>query len=173
MELRMTQMGTDGDQRRPLWLDRINGEVDGLFRRESVGLVAGGRAEALAVLHELGRVVGTAPASITEVVLTDVPFRRWEDLAGRLAGCPLLYDLESLCWDRGLGLDVLRFLRLHARDRGTVALWPGRIAERIATFSAPGRRDFVRFALGELSVLRPVRTHFPDEVPFKIERIPR
>ena len=30
----------------------------------------------------------------------------------------------------------------------------------------------MRVALGELSVLRPVRTRFPDEVPFEIERIP-
>ena len=103
-----------------------------------MGLVAGERTESLAVLHELGRVVGTAPVSVTEAVLPHAPFRRWEDLAERLAGCPLLFDLESLCWDRGLGLDVLRFLRLHARERGTVALWPGRITERVATFSAAG-----------------------------------
>lgn len=172
MEPHREQSGTDGDQRPPLWLDRIDGDVEGLFRRESVGLVAGDRTEGLAVLRELGRVFGATPVSLTEIVLTDVPFRRWEELAERLAGCPLLFDLESLCWDRGLGLDVLRLLRLHARERGTVALWPGRITERIATFSAPGRRDFVRFALGKLSVLRPVRARFPDEVPFEIERIP-
>ena len=172
MELRMAQVGTDGKGARPLWLDRVGGEIEGLFRRGAVGLVAGGRAEGLAVLGELGRVVGAVPVSLTEVVLSDVPVCRWEDLAGRLAGCPLLYDLEAICWDRGRGLDLLRFLRMHARDRGVVALWPGRIAERSATFSAPGRRDYVRIALAELSVLRPVATRFPDEVPFEIERIP-
>ncbi|MYE98371.1 MAG: hypothetical protein F4017_08265 [Acidimicrobiaceae bacterium] len=147
--------------------------VEGLFRRESVGLVAGERTKGMAVLYELGRVIGTAPVSITEVVLSRAPSCRWEELADRLAGCPLLFDLESLCWDRGLGLDVLRFLRMHARESGVVALWPGRITGRIATFSAPGRRDYVRTALAELSVLRPVPTRFPDEVPFEIERIPR
>ena len=169
----MTQMGTGGNGARPLWLDQVGDDIQGLLRRESVGLVAADRAEGLAVLHELGRAFGVAPVSLTEVVLSGAPFRRWEDLAERLAGCPLLFDLEVLCWDRGLGLDVLRLLRMHARERGAVALWPGRITERMATFSAPGRRDFVRVALGELSVLRPVRTRFPDEVPFEIERIPR
>ncbi len=171
MELRMTQTEADGNGARPLWLEKVGRDVEGLLRRESVGLVAGERAEGMAVLNELGRVAGTAPVSLTEVVLSRVPSCRWEELAERLAGRPLLFDLESLCWDRELGLDVLRFLRLHARESGVVALWPGRITGRIATFSAPGRRDYVRLALGELSVLRPVRTRFPDEVPFAIERI--
>lgn len=172
VEEQVEQPGTGGNRKRPLWLDQAGDQVQGLLRRESVGLVAGDRAEGLAVLNELGRISGAAPVSLTEVGLPGTPVRRWEEFAERLAGCPLLYDLESLCWDRGLGLDVLRLLRLHARKQGVVALWPGRINERIATFSAPGRRDFVRFALGELSVLRPVSTRFPDEVPFEIERIP-
>ena len=168
----MEQPGTGGNAARPLWLDRAAREIEGLSRPESVVLIAGDRADGLAVLHELGRVLEAAPVSITEVVLSRAPFRRWQELTEWLAGCPLLFDLEALCWDRGLGLDLLRFLRLHARKCGVVALWPGRITERIATFSAPGRRDHVRVALGELSVLRPVPTRFPDEVPFEIERIP-
>ena len=101
-----------------------------------MGFIAGDRADGVAVLHELGRVFGAAPVSITEVMVNRcAPFCRWEELAERLAGCPLLYDLEALCWDREPGLDLLRFLRLQARECGVVALWPGRIAERIATFS--------------------------------------
>lgn len=173
MELRREQPGTGGDQRQPLWLDRVNGLVEGLFRRESVGLITGDRADGLAVLHELGRVIGVAPVSITAVLLSRDQCRRWDELTERLANCPLLFDLEVLCWDRGPALDLKRFLRQHARDRGVVALWPGRIAERVATFSAPGRRDYVRVALTDVTVLRPVRTRFPDEVPFEIERIPR
>ncbi len=96
MELRGEQPATDGDQRRPLWLDQAEHEVEGLFCRESVGLVAGERTESLAVLHELGRVVGTAPVSVAEAVLPHAPFRRWEDLAERLAGCPLLFDYPHL-----------------------------------------------------------------------------
>ena len=172
MEQRGEQAGPGGNAARPLWLDQAAREIAGLSRPESVGLVAGDRADGLVVLHELGRVFEAAPVSMTEVMVSCAPVRRWEELSERLAGCPLLYDLEALCWDRGLGLDLLRFLRMHARKCGVVALWPGRITERIATFSAPGRRDYVRFALTELSVLRPAPTRFPDEVPFEIERIP-
>ena len=168
----MEQPGTGGDAARPLWLDRAVRDFEGLSRPESVGLIAGDRADGLAVLHELGRVFGSAPASITEVMLSRSPFRRWDELAERLAGCPLLFDLEVLCWDREPALDLLRFLRLHARKCGVVALWPGRITERIATFSVPGRRDYVRVALTDVAVLRPLPTRFPDEAPFKIERIP-
>ena len=105
-------------------------------------------------------------------MLSHTPFRRFGDLTERLAGCPLLFDLEVLCWRREPALDLPRFLRLHARKHGTVVLWPGRITERVATFSEPGRRDFVRLALTEVTVLSPVPTRFPDEVPFEIERIP-
>ena len=99
------QPETGANSGRPLWLHRVDEEVEALFRRESVGLVAGERAEGLAVLLELGRVFGKAPASVTEALLPKAPCRRWEELAKRLAGCPLLFDLEALCWDRGLGLD--------------------------------------------------------------------
>ena len=174
MELRDTAMGSGGDgtPSRPLWLGQVCREVEGLARRASVGLVAGDRAEGLVVLRELGLVFGVAPVSVTEAMLSGDPVCRWDDLAARVAGCPLLFDLEALCWHREPGLDLLRFLRLQARAHGVVALWPGRIKERFATFSAPGRRDHVRIALADMSVLRPVRTRFPDEVPFEIERIP-
>ena len=172
MDQRVGHPGTGGKAARPLWLDQAAPEIEGLSRPESVGLIAGDRAGGLAVLHKLGRVFGAAPVSITEVMFSCTPLRRWEELSERLAGCPLLYDLEALCWDREPGLDLLRFLRLHARKCGVVALWPGRITDRIATFSTPGRRDYVRVVLTVLSVLRPVPTRFPDEVPFEIERIP-
>lgn len=110
--------------------------------------------------------------SLTEVALSDPPIRRGEELTERLADCPLLFDLETLCWNQGLGIDPLRFLRLHARKLGVVALWPGRITGRVATFSAPGRKDHQRVVLAELSVVRSVTTRFPDEVPFRVERIP-
>ena len=172
MEHRVELQGAGDNPARPLWLDQAAREIEGLSRPEAVGLIAGDRADGLAVLHELARVFGAAPVSITEVALSGAPYCRWEELAERLAGCPLLYDLEALCWDREPGLDLLRFLRLHARECGVVVLWPGRIAERVATFSAPGRRDHVRVVLTGLSVLRSVPTRFPDEVPFEIERIP-
>ena len=48
----------------------------------------------------------------------------------------------------------------------------GRVTARVATFAVPGRTDYVRDEMTGISVLRPVPTCFPDEVPFEIERIP-
>lgn len=169
---RVELRGAGDNAAQPLWLNQAAREVNGLSRPDSVGLIAGDRADGLVVLHELGRAFGATPTSITEVMLSRAPCRRWDELAEHLAGCPLLFDPEVLCWDREPALDLLRFLRLHAREHGTVALWPGRITERVATFSALGRRDYVRVALTDIAVLRPVPTRFPDEVPFEIERIP-
>lgn len=157
---------------RPLWLNQIELEIEVLFRPESVALIAGERANGLAVLQELARALGVDPVSITEVGLSPTQIQSSEVLLERLDGHQLLFDLEALCWTPWFKLDVLRFLRLHARAGGVVALWPGRITGRVATFSAPSRTDHQRLALTGLSVLHPVATSFPDEVPFKIERIP-
>lgn len=169
----MDQAGAGSDVVSPLWLAEVESEIEWLARPESVGLVAGDRIAGLAVLAELGRLSGAEPVSITEVGTSRTPVRSSEELMARLAGCSLLFDLEALCWRPWLGVDVLRFLRLHARRCGVVALWPGRISARVATFAVPGRVDYVRVDLGGVSVLRPVLTRFPDEVPFEIERISR
>ena len=123
MEQRVEQPGTSGLTACPLWSNQVDREIEGLSRPESVGLIAGERADGLAVLEELGRVLGVAPVSITEVGLSRMPIQTWQDLLERLDGHPLLFDLEALCWAPWLGLDVLRFLRLHApRPRGGCAL---------------------------------------------------
>ena len=160
----------------PLWLERVAEDIQGLGRPGSVALVSGdsaARADGLAVLDDLGRALGTAPVSVTEVGLSGSPARTWQGLLERLEGHPLLVDVEALCWDPWLSLDVRRFLELHARRSGVVALWPGRVRGRVATFSAPGRKDHGRVELAGWSILRPVPTRFPDEVPFEIERIAR
>ena len=169
----MEQLDTGSKVVRPLWFGEVEREIEWLSRPESVGLVAGNRAAGLSVLEELGRLFGAEPVSITEVGTMSTPARSSQELMEGLAGCSLLFDLEALCWSPWLGVDVLRFLRLHARKGGVVALWPGRIRERVATFSVQGRNDYVRVDVGGVSVLRPVPTCFPDEVPFEIERIPR
>ncbi|MYC68649.1 MAG: hypothetical protein F4X12_20225 [Acidobacteriia bacterium] len=175
--------GRDGHSRpspisraRPLWLDHAHTDVETLRQPGAVALVGvgpDGRAEGLAVLNELGRALATAPVSVTEVGLAGAAAGTWQELLGRLKGRPLLYDLEALCWEPWLFLDVRRFLLLLARQVGVIALWPGRVGEGVATFSASGRRDHVRVELAGMSVLRPVPTRFPDEVPFEIERAPR
>ncbi|MCY3923939.1 MAG: hypothetical protein OXG52_00285 [bacterium] len=111
--------------------------------------------------------------SVTEVGLAGTPAGTWQELLDRLEGHPLLYDLEALCWEPWLLVDLRRFLQLLSRKAGVIALWPGRVGDAVASFSEPGRRDHVRVELAGLSVLRPVPTRFPDEVPFEIERAPR
>ncbi len=111
--------------------------------------------------------------SVTAVGLAGAPAGTWQELLDRLEGRPLLYDLEALCWEPWLFLDVRRFLHLLARQAGVIALWPGRVGDAVASFSEPGRRDHVRVELAGMSVLRPVPTEFLDEVPFEIERVPR
>lgn len=166
-------MGIGSNVPRPLWLSKVEHEIEWLSRPESVALIAGDRIAGLAVLEELGRVLGAEPVSITEVAISRAPVGTWQELLERLDGRSLLFDLEALCWRPRPGVDLMRLLRLLARGRGVVALWPGCITARVATFSAPGRDDYVRVDLAGVSVLRPVPTPFPDEVPFEIERIPR
>ena len=68
------------------------------------------------MLDELGRVLGgSAPVSVTEVGLAGTPVGTWQELLDRLEDHPLLYDLEALCWEPWLFLDVRRFLQLLAR----------------------------------------------------------
>lgn len=112
------------------------------------------------------------PTSVTEVALGGAPAETSHDLLERLAGRSLLFDLETICWSPWLHLDPMRLLREHARGHGVLAVWPGTVSGRTATFSAPDRRDYVAADVRGLSVLRTVPTRFPDEVPFTIERIP-
>jgi len=157
---------------RPLWLQEMAHQVEQLRRPGSVGLIVGERSAGLALLEDLGQALGAPPASITQIGLEDSPARSERELSSRLSGYSLLYDLEALFWVTWLRIDPLRYLRHHARERGVVALWPGRVSGNVATFSDPGRRDHLRTELSSLSVIRPLPTRFPDEVPFEIERIP-
>ena len=107
------------DDSRPLWLEGARDELDALARPRSVALAGGeavDRVAGSAVLAELGRVFGAAPVSVTEVGLAGEPARGWQELLERLEGHRLLYDLEALCWDPWLGLDLRRFLEMGVID---------------------------------------------------------
>ena len=118
---------------------------------------------------------GRLPVSITEVMVSCAPFRRWEELSPsgwQAVRCCI--DLEALCWERGAGAGPAAFpASARPQMHGVVALWPGRITECIATFSALGPERLRACRLDRTSaVLRAAPTRFPDEVPFEIERIP-
>ncbi|WP_419922691.1 hypothetical protein [Candidatus Poriferisodalis sp.] len=167
----MEQSETEADDR-PLWLHEMAHHVEHLRQPGSVGLIVGDRPAGLALLEELGRVLSTPPTSITQIGLEHTPARSERELRSRLSGHPLLYDLEALFWVAWLRIDPVRYLHHHARKSGVIALWPGRVSGNVATFSNLGRRDHLRTELSDLSVLRPLPTRFPDDVPFEIERIP-
>jgi hypothetical protein len=124
------------------------------------------------LLDTLGEVLGLIPKSLTEAGLASTPVWSANELLTRIDGSSLLYDMESVCWQPWLNIDLPRFLRTIARRSGVIGLWPGFVQYRTCSFSAPGRRDHVSFDASGIVVLRPVTTNFPDEVPYTLERIP-
>ncbi len=83
----------------------------------------------------------------------------------------MIADLDLLFWGPWLSLDPLALLRgVSRRHPGTVFAWPGSVTHGMATYSRPGRRDWLETALSDAVVLRPYPTMFPDEPPYRIER---
>ena len=78
--------GTGSNVARPLWLGQVEREIESLSRPESVGLIAGDRAAGLAVLEELGGVLGVDPVSVTEVGVSRTSVRSWQELLERAGG---------------------------------------------------------------------------------------
>jgi hypothetical protein len=142
-----------------------------MSRAEQVCLIVGERVLARELLDVFGATLGTRPRSISDVGLNPNPVRNINELAERLEGCSILYDLEALCWQPWLRSDPLRFLRTVARRRGVIALWPGSLHQNTVYFSALGRRDYASCSATGVCVLRPRVTRFPDEVPYTLERI--
>ena len=155
----------------PLWA-QSSSTLDELRRPDAVTLICGDRQSSCNLLQMLGEAISVPPTSVTDVALGGTPAGSGQELLERLSGHPLLFDVEALCWSPWLRLDPVRFLRQHARRQGVVAVWPGEVRGRTVSFSSPGRRDYVNAAAAGISVLRPIPTRFPDEVPFTIERVP-
>jgi hypothetical protein len=86
------------------------------------------------------------------------------------ADAMVLTDIDLLFWPV-MRVPVLEFLANRSRQRPTIAVWPGEITGRRATYSTPGLPDHHDVTLRDVIVLRPRDTRFPDEVPFEIERI--
>ena len=160
--------GTGGADRWPGAGDRLLAELDQPGR---LALVVGPRDAGLDVIGRLCGLGGGDIVSVTEAILGDDPARREQDLLDRIGDAGFLVDLECLCWQPFVRLDPIKLCRRVGRSRGVVALWPGEVANRTATFSSPGRRDAVSVSAADTLVLRPKLTGFPDETPFTIERI--
>lgn len=83
----------------------------------------------------------------------------------------LLVDIDVL-FTPALHIEVLSQLRRTAQNTALIVAWPGRIAGGRLSYSLPGRADRVDEPARDTVVLRPVETHFPDEVPYSVERYP-
>jgi len=123
------------------------------------------------LLQTLGELLSIEPVFLTDVELDDVPAGSVQEVIQRLDGRSLLFDLETVCWSPWLQLDPVRLLRQYARHHGVMAVWPGSFSGGMVHFGAPDRRDHVRADARGLSVMSPIPTRLPDEVPFVIERI--
>lgn len=154
----------------PMWKRAASGALAGMSRPGVLSLIgAGDRDTGVGLLVSLSNAMGEVPRSVSQVVLGAQPCSTEREVVARLAGHRMLYDLEVLCWQPWLNLDPVRLLKQLARQHGVVAVWPGSIDGRSIEFSVPGRRDHVRADTAGVNVLRPVRSQFPDEVPFILE----
>jgi hypothetical protein len=135
-------------------------------------LIAGDNEASVATA--IATLVGTPVVQAGRFLLSSTPPKSSEAVVDRLVGSgPVIIDLDLLFWQPWLHLNPLAVLRLVSRRRpGTVAAWPGTItADRIA-YSSPGRRDWYEATFDDAIVLRPETAAFPDDTPFRIERIP-
>lgn len=93
-----------------------------------------------------------------------------DEIAVACANATVLTDIDLLFWPAS-HVQALPFLTARGRRHPTIAVWPGQIADGRATYSAPGRPDHNDVAVRDVIILRPCTTRFPDEVPFRSERI--
>jgi hypothetical protein len=92
-------------------------------------------------------------------------------VGGLTAGSTLLIEIEAM-FTPELHVEVVPQLRRISQRTALIVAWPGRVADGRVSYSAPGRADHVDEPARDLLVLRPVRTDFPDEIPYRVERYP-
>lgn len=87
-----------------------------------------------------------------------------------LAPHALLVDIDVLFAPQ-LRVDPVALLRRLARSKPPrVAVWPGLLQGRRASYSEPAKADHYERTLDDVLVLRPSERMFPDEPCFAIER---
>ena len=135
--------------------------------RATFALLVGDGSEHL--LGEVATARGIQVASVGQVVTIDHP-NGWMEPEPVLRGCRALRDLEVL-FSPEILVDPLRLLRSMAKRNSLVAVWPGTIVDRQATFSEQGRRDHYEATLSfDALVIRTSAATFPDQAPFEVER---
>jgi len=119
----------------------------------------------------LAHMIGEAPTRVGQLLAEhDAPPDR-DVIVAALQGHRLLTDLDVL-FSPQLRVDPVALLRRITTDGPVIAVWPGRISGRRATYSEAGRPDHYDAPLSDALVLTPVSVAFPDEIPYELERIP-
>lgn len=138
--------------------------------RDRYALIAGDSPATDAVVERLTWDLGLAAVRMGAALAhVDHPPTQWE-IEEACGDATVLADIDLLMWP-DIGLPVLAFVIGRARHQPTIVVWPGAVSDQRALYSAPGRPDHHDERLGDVVVLRPRTTRFPDEVPFDIERI--
>jgi hypothetical protein len=122
--------------------------------------------------------LGQLAPLVTNVVSLGDRVAQWDhapavaDLMADINGSStLLTDIDVL-FTPALHIEVVSQLRRTAQNTALIVAWPGRLAGGRLSYSLPGRADHVDEPARDLVVLRPIETHFPDEVPYTVERFP-
>lgn len=135
-----------------------------------VALIAGDVPEVDALAQRLGTELAVGVVSVGGVLAEHPQPPTAADIDAAVGDATILADLDLMLWP-ALHIPLLPFVASRSRRRPTIAVWPGDISNGRATYSAPGRPDHHNAALHDAIVLRPHPTRFPDEVPYRIERI--
>lgn len=140
--------------------------------RGRVALIAAAPAEADVIVERLRVDLGLDVVRLGRALAERPQPPSVADVESACGDATVIADLDVLLWP-GMNMAPLMLLAARARQRPTIAVWPGHIFGVRATYSAPGRPDHHDIPLRDTVVLRPRGTRFPDEVPFTIERILR
>jgi hypothetical protein len=135
-----------------------------------IALVING-PEAGACMTRLSEALGAGLASVGELLTSFETLPNPGDVPGLIGDWVLLTDLDILFWP-DLAVHPISLLRSLSRLKPRIALWPGIIEGPRAVYGQPGRRDWFEAGLTDANILTPRKVHFPDEVPYTLERIP-
>lgn len=135
-----------------------------------VALIAGDATEVDALVRRLVTDLAVGVVSVGGALAEHPQPPTAGDIDVAAGDATLLVDLDLMLWP-SLHVPLLPFVASRRRRRPTIAVWPGDISNGRATYSTPGRPDHHDAALRDAIVLRPRPTRFPDEVPYRIERI--
>lgn len=127
--------------------------------------------EANACLGKLGEALDIGLTSVGKLLTPSETAPVPGDVPRLIGDAVLLTDLDILFWP-DLNIDPIALLRALSRANPRIALWPGVIDGRRAAYSQPGRGDWFEAGLSDATILIPQKVHFPDEVPYALERIP-